>query len=218
MTGNTSEEPTIFIPDVDPNDDVTAAGIINPHFVNVAVDVPPLDSASLPAYFPLPRGSAPIVSPWHVYQELKKTKVGKSAGPDGISGRIFREFALELSIPLTEILNRSFADGVVPVQWKQSVVVPIPKTSPPDLDKLRPIALTSHFAKVAELFVYRWLLKDIRPNMDPRQFGNRERTSTTHYLVDLLNFLHVKAEELGTVSTVVLTDFSKAFDLVDHTL
>ena len=42
--------------------------------------------------------------------------------------------------------------------------------------------------------------------------------STSHYLVSLLNFLHSGADAVNNVCTVVLTDFSKAFDMVDHTL
>ena len=43
--------------------------------------------------------------------------------------------------------------------------------------------------------------------------------STSHYyLVSLLNFLHSGADVINNVGTVVLTDFSKAFDMVDHTL
>ena len=42
--------------------------------------------------------------------------------------------------------------------------------------------------------------------------------STSHYLVSLMHFLHSGAEVPKNVGTVVLTDFSKAFDLIDHNL
>ena len=42
--------------------------------------------------------------------------------------------------------------------------------------------------------------------------------STSHYLVSLLKFLHSGTYAINNVTSVVLTDFSKAFDMVDHTL
>ena len=60
----------------------------------------------------------------------KKVKSTKATGPDGISPKLVKEFAYELSSPVTDILNSSYK-GVVPKQWKQAIVVPIPKTKPP---------------------------------------------------------------------------------------
>ena len=54
--------------------------------------------------------------------------------------------------------------------------------------------------------------------IDKRQFGNVKGVSTNHYLVSLVHYLHSGADKNHNVGTVVLTDFSKAFDLVDHTI
>ena len=48
--------------------------------------------------------------------------------------------------------------------------------------------------------------------------GNVPGVSTSHYILNLLHFLHVGAEESHNFGTVVLTDFSKAFDLLNHTV
>ena len=135
-----------------------------------------------------------------------------------IPAKIIKEFAYELSVPLTDILNSSFAEGKVPTQWKNGIVVPIPKQSPPSLDKLRPVSLTSIFAKIAEGFVSRWVIDDLHHVIDHRQFGNVPGVSTNHYLTNLVHYLHLGAEKGRNVGTVVLTDFSKAFDLVNHTI
>ena len=96
--------------------------------------------------------------------------------------------------------------------------MPIPKEKPARIDKLRPIALTDHFVKVAELFITKWLMSDISSKLDVKQFGSRPGRSTTHCLVDIVNFLTKQADKLGTTSTLVTTDFSKAFYKVDHTV
>ena len=55
-----------------------------------------------------------------VYAQLKKVKASKASGPDGISPKIIKEFAYEFSTPICDILNSSYAEGVVPTQWKKS--------------------------------------------------------------------------------------------------
>ena len=70
---------------------------------------------------------------------LRKVKISKSSGLDGISPKLIKEFAYELSGPLTDVLNYSFEEGVVPSQWKSAIVVPVPKKFPPKVDKMRPI-------------------------------------------------------------------------------
>ena len=98
-------------------------------------------------------------------------------------------------------------------------MVPIPKQYPPNIDKLRPVSLyTSVFAKIAESFVNGWVLDDVEHKIDKRQFGNVKGLSTAHYLVSLVHYLHQGVDKNHNVGTVVLTDFSKAFDLVDHTI
>nr|XP_054763562.1 uncharacterized protein LOC129270186 [Lytechinus pictus] len=189
MTSNKPCELVINIPGGPENiTDKEIADKINDGFLEIAEQIPSLSTSNLPASFPRREKCPFYVQPWDVYRELQKLQVGKSAGPDGISTRLIREYALELSTPICEIINASLEQGIVPQQWKESTIVPVPKSSPATIDKLRPIAITSHFAKLAEKFVCKWLLRDI------------------------------EADKPGYTSTVVLTDFSKAFDLVDHNI
>ena len=185
-------------------------------FADVSAHVPPLDFDELPAYLPAKDPPRHLYS-WEVYNELRKINPNKSSGPDGVSARLIKAIAYEISVPFTDILNCSFKEGIVPHQWKKSIVVPIPKQTPTRIDKLRPVSLVSIFAKIAEGFVSSWVLHDISEIIDKKQFGNVPGVSTSHYILILLHFLHVGAEESDNVGTVVLTDFSKAFDLVSHT-
>ena len=58
----------------------------------------------------------------------------------------------------------------------------------------------------------------VRYKIDLQQYGNVQGISTSHYLVSLLHNLHQGADKVGNIGTVVLTDFSKAFDMVDHSI
>jgi hypothetical protein len=80
------------------------------------------------------------------------------------------------------------------------------------------VSLTCIFSKIAESFMSKWILDDIGSMIDLKQFGNVKGVSTSHYLLNLVHFLHQGAEKRHNVGTVVLTDFSKAFDLINHRL
>lgn len=153
-----------------------------------------------------------------MYKILQNIKSNKAGLKEDLPPRIIREFAYELSTPVTDILNTSFHQGIVPWQWKRSQIVPIPKSQPPTIDQLRPIALTSRLSKIAESFIVKWLLEDISKFIDPHQYGNIPGLSTTHYLIKLLHNIFENCEISKSISTIICTDFSKAFDRLDHNI
>ncbi|KAI8498065.1 hypothetical protein Bbelb_240090 [Branchiostoma belcheri] len=69
----------------------------------------------------------------------ERIKVSKAPEPDNISPKLIKEFAFELSTPMTDILNLSLQEGKVPAEWKEAIVVPVPKELPADLDRVRPV-------------------------------------------------------------------------------
>ena len=48
----------------------------------------------------------------------------------------------------------STIENYAPILWKRARVTPVPKTSPPNVDELRPISLLLAFEKVLEKAVY----------------------------------------------------------------
>ncbi|KAI8519243.1 hypothetical protein Bbelb_025000 [Branchiostoma belcheri] len=206
----------IYAPDVDQNDHTAIANAINAKFANVSQSLTPLELSSLPSF--LPTQPLPTIQVWDVYSHLLSTNTYKSPGPDGIPARILKDFACELSSPLCDLFNTSLAEGTVPRQWKEGNVVPLPKSSPPNIDELRPISLTPMLSKLCERFVTNWIVQDISPGLDPRQFGARKRRSTTHALVNMVDFLYKSTSLTSSICTLVTTDLSKAFDKVDHTI
>ena len=62
---------------------------------------------------------------------LKKTKIGKAAGPDAICGCTLRYCTEQLSEAFTVIFQKCADSGDIPDLWKTSTVIPIPKTKSP---------------------------------------------------------------------------------------
>ena len=63
-----------------------------------------------------------------------------------------------------------------------------------------------------------WISNDIGKEIDPRQFGSLKGSSTTHYLVKLLDEVYRNTDKPYHSALVVTMDFSKAFDRVDHNI
>ncbi|CAB4027144.1 Hypothetical predicted protein [Paramuricea clavata] len=53
----------------------------------------------------------------------------KASGPDGISVRLLKECADEISPSLSALFNMSLSQGKVPQEWKEANVVPVFKKS-----------------------------------------------------------------------------------------
>ena len=210
-----NDDLTIHVEGIDPSSSKAIANEINNCLAGFSQNQTPINLQELPAYLPAP-SNPPEIQPWETYKELRKILTTKAGGPDNLPARILKEFAYEFSVPVTNILNSSFKQGIVPFQWKQANVVPVPKVKPPTLQTLRPISLTPLLAKVAESFICKWVMNSISAKLDPRQFGNRKGISTTHCIIDIYHHLISGADTPNNFSTLVLTDFSKAFDSIDH--
>ena len=106
------------------------------------------------------------------------------------------------------------------MEWKMANVIPLPKTSPPvSIEKvIRPISLTPIAAKVFESIIMKWVDETIEGEIDAKQFGGISGTSTTDVLVELVHMWYKATDKLNSYVRVVMLDFSKAFDLINHHL
>ena len=62
-----------------------------------------------------------------VEQFLQDLEVSKASGPDKISSRMLKMTATSIAPSITELFNLSICTGKIPDQWKESMIVPIPK-------------------------------------------------------------------------------------------
>ena len=143
------------------------------------------------------------------------------SGPDSIPAWLLKENADLLSDTVTDIINCSFAESHLPPSWKFADTVPIPKQKPiKDVNKhLRPLSLTPVLFKVAEEFV---VAEHLRPSIlkkiGDNQFGAFPESSTTQALISMVHSWTKHTDGTGSTVRVVLFDYQKAFDLIDHAL
>ena len=73
---------------------------------------------------------------------------------DDIPAIIIKEFAVELSSPLADIINCSVKRGEYADIWKVETVTPVPKVFPPKkVSELRKISSLKNFSKITEKII-----------------------------------------------------------------
>ena len=108
----------------------------------------------------------------------------------------------------------------LPHQWKHSLVVPLfKKGSRYDPLNYRPVSLTFVICKCLERIIAKELVVyfDLGEVFSNDQFGFRSGRSTEDQLLLAYSDITQWVDE-GYIADLVLFDFSKAFDVVNHEL
>ena len=142
-----------------------------------------------------------------------------ASGPDGISSWMLKSTSSSIASPLCHIFNLSISSGLVPLDWKFSSVVPIPKSSPTSSSpsKYRPISLLSLVSKLLEKHIHSLLYDFCISNnlISPFQFGFLPYRSTISALLFSTHTIFSLLESYSSVCGAFL-DLRKAFDSVPH--
>ena len=88
-----------------------------------------------------------------IVTKIKRLKDNKSPGIDGITPKLLKEIAEEISVPLAIMFNLSLREGTVPHEWKHANVVRVPifkKGNRCKAENYRPVSLTSVVCKLLE--------------------------------------------------------------------
>jgi hypothetical protein len=145
----------------------------------------------------------------------------KATGPDGIPAWLLKENSDILGAPISDILSSSYQEVSLPQSWKCADIVPIPKQKPvQEVNKdLRPISLTPIISKVAEDYIVDEFVKPaVLLRVDPNQYGAIPRSSPVFPLLSMIHKWNATTDGTGATVIVILFDFKKAFDLIDHHL
>ena len=62
-----------------------------------------------------------------IKKKLDNLNPYKSPGPDELHPRILKELSNELSLPLSLIFSKSFSEGELPQDWKDTIITPLHK-------------------------------------------------------------------------------------------
>ena len=192
------------------------ANLINNAFLEPMNSFNPL--STLP---PFDNYSSFQVNELEVFHLLKAINRGKASGPDEIPNWALKEYAEILAQPVCAVLNSSYAEQQLPKSWKLANIVPLIKTKPvSDICKqLRPISLTAAISKIAEdCVVKKYIAPAIMSIIDPSQYGVIPRSSTTLAVISMIHEWSQATDGTGSAVRVILFDYRKAFDLIDHAL
>jgi hypothetical protein len=143
-----------------------------------------------------------------------------ASGSDEINLKAIKLF-LPFIIPIvTHIINFSITSSSFPTLWKLAIINPILKSGrSKDPSNLRPISILPCLSKVLERVVANQLkiYLDEYGLLTSHQSGFRDRHSTTTALLKISNDI-LKAMDETKFTSLVLLDFAKAFDSVNHAL
>ena len=149
---------------------------------------------------------------------LQNLKPGKAAGPDKLKPLLLRELREEIAPIIQIIFDRSLKTGKLPADWMKANVMTVFKKGDKSLTaNYRPISLTCILCKVLEHILASNIVKhlDGQGILYDLQHGFREKRSCETQLIMLIEDLARNAS-VGKQTDIILLDFSKAFDKVNH--
>ena len=158
------------------------------------------------------------ISIGEIYSEIEDLSVNEGPGDDGIPPIFLKKCKFILSRPLYIIFNRSLTDGHFPSAWKSSIVSPIHKSGArSDIKNYRPISMLNIMGKLFEAIVAKKISTLTNSTLSLEQHGFMSGRSTATNLAVFCNFVSRVLDDWRQVD-VIYTDFTKAFDRVDHFL
>ena len=200
------------------SNDTSKADTFNVYFVTVFTQSIPDAPVAQAADGPVSNNIS--FTPGVVYKALKKPKWTLSAGPDAIPSVFWASVAAALALPVSILFTSSYIFSKLPYDWKNAIVRPIYRKGDPCIVKnYRPVSLTCTICKVMKRIVKDNLLHFALTNniITYNQHGFIPQRSTFTQMLDCRHDW-CKALDKGDKVDVVLIDFSKAFDVVLHSL
>ena len=156
--------------------------------------------------------------PKRICELLEAIDISKSNGPDGISARMLKYTAASITPSIARLFNQSLLSCKVPLEWKSSLVVPVPKGyDPHSPNNYRPISLLVVLSKLLERHIHSIITQHLNEHqlISNSQWGFTTGRST---VAALLSTTHdwFKLLEEGKDICAIFLDYRKAFDSVPH--
>ena len=143
---------------------------------------------------------------------------GKGMGWDGVSPRVIKAVAKELSGPLSRLYNCCMREGYYPSGFKVARVIPVFKAEDPtQFSNYRPVSVLPVLSQIFEKILKQRLVEflDKQETIIPGQYGFRASHSTDMAILDMVEKVRAAWAEKN-VALGVFIDLKKAFDTVEH--
>ena len=193
------------------------------YFTDISKEFEPLEVARLPVRVKIKildkTEKAPTIEDFEVYNVIKAAKKPRGTGvPGDLPKKLVKEFPVELAKPVAKLFRSIIKSNKWPSTWAVEHGIALKKVQVPVTESdLRIISLTNFWSKCMESFVIDWLNKSIGDKIDYTQYGGLKGHSTSHYMIDLVNFILYNQDLNNPHATLaILYDFSKAFNRQDH--
>ena len=144
-----------------------------------------------------------------IFEVLTKLDPHKAPGSDGLRTYVLKECALELAPSICHLFNLSLVTGERPVEWKNSLVVPVHKKGKRDVSNYCPISLLCVISKVLQRCIFNCVNNHLCALFDDSQHGFLKGRST---VTQLLTFYH----EIGQNLDNAMQSDNIFFDSVSH--
>jgi len=154
----------------------------------------------------------------NIRSKLSKLKSNKSPGPDSLHSRMLNELQNIIPRALKAIFDHSYEYGVLPEDWKSSVISTVFKKGKKDLvENYRPISLTCITCKLMESIIRDQMMDYFLSNklFNKYQYGFIKGRSVVLQLLNIIDDWLVNLEN-GNQIDIIYTEFEKAFDKVLH--
>lgn len=201
--------------------DKDMANYCNSFFVNIGKHMAEKISPTTDKFFGHTLAASMFLRPVssnELIRHINSLKNNSAPGIDGIPSRIIKAAHIHILPSLSHIVNLVFKTGIVPAQFKTTLVCPIHKAgSKNDINNFRPISLINNFGKIFEKCLKERLIKFFDENkiLSKNQFGFVSGLSTSDAMCELVGQITANLNT-GRRSIAVFLDLAKAFDTVPH--
>ena len=157
-----------------------------------------------------------VISVEEISEVCEKLRLNKAKGNDMLPPILFRKLKDHLAHSLHQIFSKALQTCVYTSEWKKAVVIALFKGGSKQIvASYRPLSLLTIPSKTFEKLLFKRLYLRLKPLLRHSQYGFRPRRSTVTQLLVMLDKTYSALENDYEIN-VVFTDFSEAFDKVDH--
>lgn len=154
-----------------------------------------------------------------VHKAIFKIK-SEAYGTDNISIKMIKNCCPIIEKYITHIINCCLEKNYFPSNWKCALVTPLPKNSnPQSFSDLRPISILPAMSKILEKITFTQIYNYFNEKglFSSYQSGFRPAYSTLTALAKVTDDI-ITASDDGRITAMILLDYSKAFDKINHEL